>query len=323
MRMLQEVARRGSIAGAASSLGYSPSAVSQQLAKLEREVGVSLLERGPRSVELTEAGRRLADHTDIVVARLREAEAEMRALASGGSVRIASFATAEVTLVPDAVARLRRTHPSVELTLRELDPIASLERLRERDLDLALVLDYDFVPLPERHGVTRMLLLEEALNVMLPSEHPLASKRAVSLSELAGESWIRRTRRSFCHPFTVRACRAAGFEPRIGAEVDDHRAMERLVASGVGVAFAPEMLAFDLGADVVVRPIAFRPPQRRVLIAWWDGADSIPAVHDAIEALLQAARALDDLTLPRHEAGELHAESAGRGRYAAARERAQ
>jgi hypothetical protein len=83
------------------------------------------------------------------------------------------------------------------------------------------------------------------------------------------------------------------------------------------------MLAFDLGADVVVRPIAFRPPQRRVLIAWWDGADSIPAVHDAIEALLQAARALDDLTLPRHEAGELHAESAGRGRYAAARERAQ
>lgn len=297
MRMLREVARAGSIAGAASSLGYTPSAVSQQLAKLEREVGVSLLERGPRSVELTDAGRRLSDHTDIVVARLRDAEADIRALAGAGCLRIASFATADLMLVPDAVARLRGMHPSVELTLRELDPIASLEQLRDRDLDLALVLDYDFVPLPERAGITRMLLLEEALNVMLPSNHPLAWKRAISLGELAGEFWIRRTRRSFCHPFTVRACRAAGFEPRIGAEVDDHQAVEGLVASGVGVAFAPELLTHHVGADVVLRPVASRPPQRRIFIAWLDGAESIPVVHDAIEALLAAERARDDATL--------------------------
>jgi DNA-binding transcriptional LysR family regulator len=309
--MLREVARCGSIAGAASSLGYTPSAVSQQLTKLEREVGVSLLDRGPRSVELTEAGRRLADHTDIVLARLREAEAEIRELGGVECVRLASFATAEVTLVPDAAARLRRRHPSVELSLRELDPLVSLEQLRDRETDLALVLDYEFVPLPERHGITRMLLLEEALNVMLPSDHPLASKRAVALTELAGEPWIRRTRRSFCHPFTVRACRAAGFEPRIGAEVDDQRALERLVAGGVGIAFAPEMLRSDLGADLVVRPVAVRPPQRRVFIAWWNGAESIPVLRDAIEALLEAARERDHLTFHRHQAGEVHAQPPG------------
>jgi DNA-binding transcriptional LysR family regulator len=313
--MLREVARRGSIAGAASFLGYTPSAVSQQLAKLEREVGASLLDRGPRSVELTEAGRRLVDHTDIILARLREAEAEIRALAGVGRIRLASFATAEVRLVPDALTRLRRIHPSFELTVRELDPIASLEQLRDRDLELALVLDYDFVPLPDRHGITRMLLLEEALDVMLPRDHPLASKRAVALTELAGEPWIRRTRHSFCHPFTVRACRAAGFEPRIGAEVDDHQAMERLVAGGVGVAFAPDLLTPHLGADIVLRPIAFRPPQRRVFIAWWDGAESIPVVHDAIDALVEAARDLDHCIPQRQRAGELHAEpAAGRVR---------
>jgi DNA-binding transcriptional LysR family regulator len=315
--MLREVARRGSIAGAASLLGYTPSAVSQQLAKLEREVGVALLERGPRSVVLTEAGRRLVDHTEVILARLREAEADVRALASVSRVRLASFATAQAALVPDAVARLRRRHPSVELTLCELDPIVSLEQLRDRDLDLALVLDYDFVPLPKCQNSTRLLLLEEALNVMLPCDHPQASKRAVALTELADETWIRRTRRSFCHPFTVRACRAAGFEPRIGAEVDDHHAMERLVASGVGIAFAPEMHTLHLGSEVVTRPIAFKPPKRRVLVAWWDGADSIPVVHDAIDALSEAARTLDDAIPQRQPTGELHAARPKRVSYAA------
>jgi DNA-binding transcriptional LysR family regulator len=229
-------------------------------------------------------------------------------------VRLAGFATAGLALVPDAVARLQRRHPAVELTLRQLDPIASLEQLRDRELDVALLLEYDHVPLRERRGITRTLLFEEPLHVMLPAGHPLDSQRAVTLTELADEPWIRSTRRSFCHPFTARACRAAGFEPHIGAEVDDYRAVERLVASGVGVAFAPELLARHLGPDVVVRPIAFRPPRRRAFAAWRDGAESIPLVRDAIDALVEAVRTGDHASPPRRAAaGRASTVAGGRG----------
>jgi len=270
LRLLREVDRRGSIAAAAQALAFTPSAVSQQLAKLEREVGVSLLDRGPRSVRLTEAGRALAARADEILASVAEAEHELRALAheaGAGILRLASFPTAAATFVLPAVDLLRGRHPAVEVTVTEADPLVALARLKAGDLDAALLFEYDFVPLPAEDGVELTLLFEEPLYVVLPRGHRAARRRSVALADLAEDRWIRSTRRSSCRPFTERACRAAGFEPRIVFDFDDYQAMQNLVAGGAGIALAPEMALAAPHPGVEVRRIAFRPPKRRIFAA--------------------------------------------------------
>lgn len=270
LRLLREVDRRGSIAAAAQALAFTPSAVSQQLAKLEREVGVSLLDRGPRSVRLTEAGRALAVRADDILARVAEAEHELRALAheaGAGTLRLASFPTAAATFALPAVDLLRSRHPGIDVTVTEADPLVALARLKAGDLDAALLFEYDFVPLPAEDGVELTLLLEEPLYVVLPRDHRAARRRSVALADLADDRWIQSTRRSSCRPFTERACRAAGFEPKIVFDFDDYQAMQNLVAGGAGIALAPEMALTAPHPGVEVRPIAFRPPKRRIFAA--------------------------------------------------------
>ena len=287
LRVLREVARRGSLAGAAKALSFTPSAVSQQVAKLERETGVALLERGPRSVRLTDAGRALAEHAEAILARIAEAEASLRALADAraDSLHLASFPTAAATIVPPAVAEFRRRHPDVELTLSEADPLVSLYELKEGEVDLALLFEYDFVPLPADDSVELVLLLEEPMRAVMPRGHPAARRRSVRLLDLADEAWIKTTSRSSCHLFTVRACRAAGFEPRIRSEFDSYEAMQNLVAAGVGVAMAPDLALGRIHPGVEVRPIAFKAPQRRVFAAYRADVRS-PAI-DAMLAVLE------------------------------------
>jgi DNA-binding transcriptional LysR family regulator len=286
MRVLREVALRGSIAGAAEALSFTPSAVSQQVAKLEREAGVPLVQRGPRSIRLTEAGRALVAHAEAILERLAEAESELRELAGREPVlRVGSITTAAVTLLPAALARFARVRPETEVTVVEADPLAGLSRLREREYDLALVFEYDYVQLPADERLTYEVLLEEELRAVLPVGHPSARQRAVRLLDLADATWIRSTPRSSCHPFTERACRAAGFEPRFGLEVDDYTAMQNLVAAGAGVAMAPDLGLTRRNPGVAVRPIAFGAPRRRVLAAYRAGEATLPAVAAMLEAL--------------------------------------
>src|SRR5204862_3366205 len=129
----------------------------------------------------------------------------------------------------------------VEVRVIESDPLVSLTRLERGELELAVLFEYDHVPLPETENVERTLLLEEPFLAVLPSNHPAARQRAVRIADLADDTWIQSTPRSSCHPFTARACRAAGFEPRIGFEFDDYQALQSLVAARAGVALAPEM----------------------------------------------------------------------------------
>jgi DNA-binding transcriptional LysR family regulator len=290
LRLLREVSLRGSIAAAAEALSFSPSAVSQQLSKLERETGVVLLERGPRSVRLTPAAVLLVRHADAIVERLELAEAELREQARAGSRTFAlgSFSTAGATIVPEALAAFTHEHPDVEVVVTGLDPLFAVEELGDRRLDLALVYEYDHVPLPETPELERLLLLEEPFRVVLPRDHPAASRTSVPLAELAGDTWVKSSARSSCHQFTVRACRAAGFEPRIGFEFDDYQTMQRLVASGAGVAFAPDMALESVHADVTVRPLAFRAPRRRIYATWRRDADS-PLCRTMVRAVEAAA----------------------------------
>jgi DNA-binding transcriptional LysR family regulator len=285
LRVLREVALRGSIAGAAEALRFTPSAVSQQVAKLEREAGVALVERGPRSVRLTPAGWRLVHHAEALLERLAVAEAELRDMAgTPPMLRLGTISTAAASVVPEALAHFARSRPDVEVLVGEADPLLSLARLRAREIDLAIVFEYDHVPLPHDPRLRLELLLEEPLRIVLPAGHRVARQRAARLLDLAEETWVQSTARSLCHPFTERACRAAGFEARIRYEFDSYTALQNLVASGAGVGFAPDMGLGRLSPGVAVRPIAFGP-KRRVLAAYREGHGGSAGVAEMLAAL--------------------------------------
>jgi DNA-binding transcriptional LysR family regulator len=299
MRVLREVAERGSIAAAAQELAFTPSAVSQQIATLEREAGVALVERGPRSLRLTDAGRALVEHTEGILASLAAAEAEIQAIAGvrGGMLRLASFPTAYATIMPAAIGEFRRRHAAVELTLTEADPLMSIARLKSGELDLALLYEYDHVPLPEDDSVERVPLLDDAIRILLPRGHREARRRAVPLDALASERWITSTARSSCHEFVARSCRAAGFEPDIGFESDDHGVWQGLVAAGVGVALAPDLALENLHPGVEARPVALQPLKRRIYTAYRAAGHSpaIEAMLDVLHATVAAREAPEEI----------------------------
>jgi DNA-binding transcriptional LysR family regulator len=294
MRVLREVAERGSIAAAAQALAFTPSAVSQQIATLEREAGVALVERGPRSIRLTSAGRALVEHTDGILASLEAAEAEIQAIAGvrGGMLRLASFPTAYATIMPAAITQFRARHPGVELTLTEADPVNSIARLKSGELDLALLYEYDYVPLPEDDAVEKIALMDDAIRVLLPLGHPAARRRAVPLDSLSAERWVTSTARSSCHEFVARSCRASGFEPDIGFESDDHGVWQGLVAAGVGVALAPDLALENLHPGVAAKPVALHPLKRRIYVAFRAGGRS-PAIEAMLGVLLETVAARD------------------------------
>ena len=207
LRLLREVAARGTLAAAAEALNFTPSAVSQQLAVLERETGVRLLERSGRRVRLTDAGSRLVEHAELVLAQLEQAEAD---LARGqktvrGMVRLGAFPTAARGLVPGAAALLRAAHPDLRVVLHELEPHESLPAVRLGELDVAVIHQYDLLPRRREPGVTSTLLAEDPLSVALPPDHPAAGD-AIRLSDLRDERWIGGQPDTSCYAIVLRAC---------------------------------------------------------------------------------------------------------------------
>src|SRR5580700_1576223 len=195
LRVLKEVAYRGSFSAAAEALSYTQSAVSQQIAALEGETGMALLERHPRGVSLTAAGQTLVGHAEGILARLDAAEASLAAIAGlrGGRLRVASFPTAGATLMPLAIATFRSSYPDVELTLAEGEPEPIVARLRAGELDLALLFEFDGQSLLAA-DVTRTELLEDPMYLALAKTHPLASRERVRLHDLADEAWVQTSR---------------------------------------------------------------------------------------------------------------------------------
>jgi DNA-binding transcriptional LysR family regulator len=192
LTLLAEVAHAGSIAGAAQRLSFTPSAVSQQLAKLERDVGAPVLNRHPRGVSLTPVGEALLAHAETIAGELRTAERTVRTLLGEepAQLTVGTFASAGMTLVPAALARFRRDHPAVALRLLDLEPPDGYGLVSSRDLDLLITHRYPGAPLPDPRGLTRTLLRSERFRLILPKGHAMAGTRRLTLRALAGEDWI-------------------------------------------------------------------------------------------------------------------------------------
>jgi DNA-binding transcriptional LysR family regulator len=290
LRVLKEVAYRGSFSAAAEALSYTQSAVSQQVATLEAEAGMALLERHPRGVSLTAAGQTLVGHAEGILARLDAAEAALAAIAGlrGGRLRMASFPTAGATLVPLAVATFSAAHPNVELTLAEGEPEEIVARLNAGELDLALLFEFgDELELAD--DTTRVELLRDPLYLALPAGHPLAAQAELRLEELREQAWVQTSSASPCARHVVRSCHAAGFEPRVAFESDDYQTVQGLVAAGVGVALIPELALSVVREDIVIRSLSPAPPVREVIAASPAGARLVPAAPAMLSTLAQAA----------------------------------
>jgi DNA-binding transcriptional LysR family regulator len=298
LRVLREVGRHRSLTAAADALAYSPSAVSQQIAALEREVGVGLVDRNARGASLTDAGRALVRHTDEILGRLAAAREELQAIVGveAGRLRLAAFSTAGAVLVPRAVVAFRNRHPGIEATLVELDPEEAVSELRAREIDLALVYEFPVVPGPPLEGLDHVHLLDDRLNIALPEGHRLAAHRRVRLADLADEPWVQGVHRGPTVAVLPAACRAAGFEPRIVFRSDDHMAVQGFVAAGLGVAVVPQLTVPTARPDIVIRPLEVEGDllTRRVGIAMPSAAYRPPAVAAMVAILEEVCADLRD-----------------------------
>src|SRR4051794_2339288 len=291
LRVFREVAGRGSFSAAADCLSYSQSAVSQSVAALEAEMGVTLLERDRRGARPTSAGTALLTHADGILARLDAAEAEVAAIAGirGGQLAMASFPTAGATIVPLAVAAFPAAHPDVTLPLAQGGPEEIAPRLRAGEFDLALLFEFDGVGELEA-GLRRIDLLKDPMYLALPDEHPLADAPRVRLQDLSGESWVQTSAASPCARHVVRSCHAAGFEPSVTFETDDYQTVQGLVAAGVGVALIPQLALSNVRDDICIRALHPRAPVRTVTAATGRGKGVAPAAERMLEILAETSR---------------------------------
>jgi DNA-binding transcriptional LysR family regulator len=293
LRVLREVAAHGSFSAAAEALAYTQSAVSQQIATLEREVGTVLVDRSARGVKLTDAGEALVRHADAVLARLADAEAELEAINGlrGGRLRLVAFPTAGATLAPRAIAEFRERHPGVDLTLVPGEPEDGMAALKAGETDIALLIETGFETSYDP-AIERTPLMEDPMYVLLPSGHPLAERRRLRIEDLCDESWIIGSATSTCPDSVIllRACAGAGFEPRIVFNSDDYLAIQGFVAAGMGVSLIPDLALLALRDDVVVRALRTRPPARYIVAATLAGGYCSPAKTAMLEILQDVGR---------------------------------
>jgi DNA-binding transcriptional LysR family regulator len=288
LRVLREVAAQGSFSAAAEALSYTQSAVSQQIAALEREAGTLLVERNARGVRLTDAGAVLVSHADAILARLAAAQRDLDAIAGlrGGTLRIATFASAGGSIMPLAVSRFRERHPGVELTLLPAEPDVALAMLKAGDVDVAVSVDATFSPI-EDDDLDLTYILDDPMFLALPRDHPLAGRARIRLEDLSGESWILGTSSATCPDTAImlRAAATCGFEPRVAFDSDDYTAIQGFIAAGVGVALIPDLALVSVRDDIAVRELHGVAPHRRIVAATSRAGARGPAAAAMVEIL--------------------------------------
>jgi molybdate transport repressor ModE-like protein len=293
--VLREVATQGSFSAAAQALTYSQSAVSQQIATLEREAGARLVERQGRGIRLTDAGQALVRRADAILTELAAAESDLRLIAGlrGGQVRVSTFASAATSLLPAAVTAFRAAHPGVRVELSLVEETSeAVERLRAGRADLALLAE----PLdqPASGPVETHRLLDDPMLAVLPAGHRLARRRTVRLDDLAAEPWVLGGGPGCSdRAIILRACHAAGFEPRVSVEfpTDDYNATQGMVAAGAGITLLPRLALAVPRDDLAVRPLAGGGLSRQVVAAVRRG-DQAPATRAMLAEIGDAGRRL-------------------------------
>jgi DNA-binding transcriptional LysR family regulator len=288
LRVLHAVSAHGSVTAAAAALGYSAPAVSQQLAALEREIGMRLTERAGRGIKLTPAAAILVGHTDALLARLDAAESDLAALRDqvSGRVALAAFPSAAAAIVAPAWAALARSAPQVQLELTEMEPEESLPALARGELDVAVAHEYDLLPRPLDPLFERRELLSDPVLLAVRDDAPLASApdRPVPLGTLSGQPFLAPRDHTSCAEMIQRACARAGFVPRVVARATDFAVLLSLVAAGAGVTLVPELAARHLPPGVRLLPPA-EPVTRQVFTVSRRGGDRKPAVRVVLDAL--------------------------------------
>ncbi|MFI7299370.1 LysR family transcriptional regulator [Streptomyces sp. NPDC050121] len=289
LRTLDALARHGSVSGAAMGLHITTSAVSQQLAKLEREVGQQLLAKRGRGVRLTDAGRLLAEHAGRILSQVELAQADLEAQRGQvvGELRLSAFPTAARGLFPVALAELRKAHPGLRLRSCELEPERGIAGVVRGDLDLAVVLDWYNKPMPIPDGLVKAPILDDPAEVAMPAGHPLAGRGEVDLGEFAEDEWITWGEGEFCHEWLMFTLRSRGIEPIVGHRAAETHTQLGLVAAGLGVCIAPLLGRHPMPEGVVTVSLRQRV-RRHVYVVWRADADRRPSIRAAVEALKAA-----------------------------------
>ncbi len=291
LRIIDAVARRGSVTAAAKELHYSQPSVSHHLARLEAETGAQLLQRVGRGIRLTPAGNLLAARAAEILGRLDAADAELSAHVglNAGRVRLAGFSSAIGSLVPGALATLAQKHPDLQVTLTDTHPPEALELLRTGQVEVAVIFRYDETE-PEPEGVRLHHLLDDPVYL-------LSTRRRSGIAALRDATWIAGCDRCRLHLLSL--CAEEGFEPRIGYISDDMVVMQALVAAGLGVTTIPGLaLRAHRATGIVAHELL--GSRRHVYAATYGEPPDPPATTALVSALVEAAGTADDVSAPRH-----------------------
>ncbi|HEY5834476.1 LysR family transcriptional regulator [Streptomyces sp.] len=290
LRILHAIDAYGSVSAAADVLSVTTSAVSQQMTKLEREIGQALLAKNGRGVRLTDAGRLLSGHAERILSLIELAHADLEAHrgAAVGELRAGAFPTAVRGLFPEALHELRRQHPQLRTSVHEMEPDDALARLSRGDIDLAVVLDWYNKPLSLPGGLAKAALFDDIVDVAVPTGHRLEGRPWIDLEELADDEWIAWPDGGFCHEWLLFTLRGKGIEPRIAHHAEEHATVLTLVAAGFGVAVAPRLGRDPMPYGVRIVPVR-HTMRRHVYAVWREDADRRPAIRAAVDALQESA----------------------------------
>lgn len=289
LRALHAVSVHGTIGAAATALGYTPSAVSQQIAKLERETRTTLLERRGRGIRLTDEAQQLALTAQELMSIVEAAEVrlEERRGEPAGRLAVACFASAARGLMPGVLADLADRHPALDVRMQEIDPHLSIDLVARGAVDLAVAHDWDIAPLPTPPGLEQAVIGTDLCDLLVPAGHRLTAADSVRREELGGERWISQPPGTVCHDWLMRTLRAAGHEPLIAHLAEEHQTQVALVAAGLGIALVPRLGRGALPPEV--RAARLDPvPSRRLRALWREGAARRPAITETVRTLRRA-----------------------------------
>ncbi|NHD16118.1 MULTISPECIES: LysR family transcriptional regulator [unclassified Actinopolyspora] len=295
LRVLQLVAHHGTVTAAAAALHYTPSAVSHQLRQLAAELGVELVTQSGRGIRLTTAAHTVLRHADVLHAQVERARAELTAAteAAGGSFTLCGFSTAAMHLLPPAAATLRDHYPQSTVRVIEAEPARCFDLLLAGDADLALLIATAETPPTSDTRFEQHPLLDDPLDLVVPSGHPLAARRRVTLADAADEPWIVGQPGSTYHHLVLTACMAAGFTPNIAHYADEWDTGTALVAHEFGIILVPRLARLHEDRPVTRIPLHGEPaPARRILAATRRGSREHPVVTTALDTITTTATAL-------------------------------